>query len=142
MLKFQFHYTIIGEGPQKDMIFNTINKYNLNKNITYIPFTQDVYKFLSESDLFLQGSYVEGFPNTVIESCYVGTPVLAFNAPGGTKEIIINQINGCLVKTEKEYLHYLNNQPELSPLEIRNSVKAKFNKQKIISQYEKLLDSL
>ena len=31
---------------------------------------------------------VEGFPNVLIESCVVGTPILAFNAPGGLDEII------------------------------------------------------
>ena len=47
-----------------------------------------IIDYLSDSDFFIQGSYVEGFPNSVLESCSVGTPVIAFNCPGGTKEII------------------------------------------------------
>lgn len=139
-LKFQFHYTIIGNGPLKDEIFNTINEYNLNEKITYIPFTKEVSKYMSLNDLFLQGSYVEGFPNTVLECCYAGTPVIAFNVPGGTKEIIIHKVNGYLVETEEDYLYYLNNRLNLSPKEIRSSVETRFNNQKIIAQYEKLFN--
>ena len=97
---------------------------------------------MASNDLFLQGSYVEGFPNTVLESCFVGTPVLAFNAPGGTKEIIIHEENGYLVETEEEYEFYLNNRLNLSPKNIRDSVANRFNKRKIITQYETLFTGL
>ena len=107
-LKFDFEYTIIGSGPDKDKIFETIENLNLSDKVTYIPFTKDVLEYISKNDLFLQGSYVEGFPNTVLESCLVGTPVLAFNVPGGTKEIITHEHNGYLVETEEDYLKYLN----------------------------------
>jgi glycosyltransferase involved in cell wall biosynthesis len=139
-LKFPFHYTIIGKGPLEEEIFNLVDKYNLNENITHIPFTKDVSYHMSLNDLFLQGSYVEGFTNTVLESCYVGTPVIAFNVPGGTKEIITHGINGYLVETEEDYLYYLNNRLVLYPKDVRNSVEMKFNKQKIISQYEALFN--
>lgn len=137
-LKIQFHYTIIGVGPLKEEIFEAIQTYNLDQKITYIPFTENVSQYLSSSDLFLQGSYVEGFPNTVVESCFVGTPVIAFNVPGGTKEIINHKKNGYLVETEEEYEHYLNNRLVLSPKDIRDSVEKRFNAKKIVSQYETL----
>ena len=139
-LKFPFHYTIIGDGPFKDDIFNAINANNLNEKITHIPFTSEVSKYMAINDLFLQGSYVEGFPNTVLESCIVGTPVLAFNVPGGTKEIISHNENGYLAETEEEYLQYLNNRTPLKPEKIRESVVTKFDKDKIVKQYESLFD--
>lgn len=139
-LKFKFHYTIIGKGPLKEDILNAVDKYNLNEKITYVPFTKEVSNYMSLNDLFLQGSYVEGFPNTVLESCYVGTPVIAFNVPGGTKEIISHEVNGYLVETEEDYVYYLNNRKNLHPKDVRDSVQMKFNKQKIISQYEVLFN--
>lgn len=139
-LRFEFHYTIIGKGPYETEVFNEIEKYSLNKKITHIPFTDKVSDYMALNDLFLQGSYVEGFPNTVLESCYVGTPVIAFDVPGGTKEIIEHKINGYLVKTEEDYLFYLNNRIALSPDSIRSSVEKKFNKEKIINEYEELFN--
>ena len=120
----------------------SIEDNNLTNNFTHIPYTDNVFDFISSSDLFLQGSYVEGFPNAVLESCMVGTPVLAFNVPGGTKEIIENGINGYLVENEEEYLKHLNKELNFEPIEIRNSVEEKFSELKIISQYESLFDKL
>lgn len=139
-LNFDFHYTIIGDGPYKNEIFNVIEAKKLNSKITHIPFTKEVSKYMGLNDLFLQGSYVEGFPNTVLESCIVGTPVLAFNVPGGTKEIISHKENGYLAETEEEFLFYLNNRKELVPEKIRSSVESKFNQEKIVKQYEALLN--
>ena len=140
-LNFSFKYTIIGDGPLKEEIFKTIKKLNLENSITYIPFTNEVLKYMSQNDLFLQGSYVEGFPNTALESCLVGTPVLAFNVPGGTKEIISHKINGYLAETENEYLSYLKASFNWNPEQVSDSVKLKFNKEKIINQYEALFMS-
>lgn len=99
-LDVPFHYTLIGDGPDKDEVMSLINKYSLHNKLTYIPFTKNVETYLMENDYFLQGSYVEGFPNAVLESCVVGTPVIAFDVPGGTKEIIIDGVNGFLVNNK------------------------------------------
>ena len=87
-LKFSFHYTMIGNGNEKDTIFNLIKTKGIEDKITHIEYTKDVEKYLSQSDIFLQGSYSEGLPNALIESCVIGTPIVAFKAPGGLNEII------------------------------------------------------
>ena len=43
-------------------------------------------------------SIYEGYPNALIESITLNTPVVAFNSPGGTHEIIKDGQNGFLVK--------------------------------------------
>lgn len=135
---YKFTYTIIGDGPLKNEIFRTVEEYNMNEKITVIPYTKNVSSYLYQSDVFLQGSYVEGFPNALLESCAVGTPVIAFDAPGGTKEIIENDVNGYMVKDEQVYLNTLNNLKEFDPLKVAKSVQVKFNKKIILKQYEKL----
>jgi glycosyltransferase involved in cell wall biosynthesis len=93
----------------------------------------------------LQGSYAEGFPNALLESCSVGTPVVAFEAPGGTKEIIQNGINGYLVKNEEELLSLLTNLELILKIkreEVIKSVAQKFDKETILNQYETLFLSL
>jgi glycosyltransferase involved in cell wall biosynthesis len=137
-LDFPFHYTIIGNGSEKDHIFSLIEQYGLTDKITHIEFTKDVSKYLTKSDVFLQGSYYEGFPNCLIESCAVGTPVIAFKAPGGTKEIIEDGVNGFMVENEEVYLEKLMDSREWNPSLVRESVYKKFNKDLIIKQYEDL----
>ena len=138
LLKEPFTYTIIGDGELKDEIFNKAKELNLIDKIDFIPYTKKVYDFLSQHDLFLQGSYVEGFPNALLESCVVGTPVLAFKAPGGTKEIIEEDVNGFMVENKKEYLSILQSDLNFKPEDVRESVYKKFNQQIIINQYENL----
>ena len=139
---FPFHYTLIGDGDEKDSVFSLIEKKGLEKKITHIPFTDQVDDFLVKHDFFLQGSYVEGFPNALLESCVVGTPVIAFNVPGGTKEIVENGVNGFLVDNEKEFLERLNEQRVFKPKVVRASVTKKFNQEKILGEYEKLFSDL
>ena len=141
-LKEAFTYTIIGDGHLKDAIFNKAASLGIANAIEHIPFTNQVNDFIAKNDLYLQGSYVEGFPNALLESCVVGTPVLAFEAPGGTKEIVENGVNGYLVKDEEEYLDKLNSEFNMKPEAIRASVYKKFNREVIIQQYEALFQTI
>ena len=70
----------------------------------------------------------------------VGTPVLAFVAPGGTKEIIEEGINGFIVENENEFLDKLETMltTKWNPNTISVSVKKKYNKERILSDYENL----
>jgi len=141
---YDFHYTIIGDGPLKNSLLELAGKHNLLSKITHIPYTSSVLEKLIQMDVFLQGSYVEGFPNAVLESCTVGTPVVAFNAPGGTREIIENGITGFIIENEGGFASLLNNKElltSLNPEIVSQHVFDKFNSRKIITQYEMLFDS-
>ncbi|NQX83083.1 MAG: glycosyltransferase [Flavobacteriaceae bacterium] len=141
-LKRPFSYTIIGNGNLKEAIFKKADELGIKENITHIPYTNKVNKYISENDLFLQGSFVEGFPNALLESCVVGTPVVAFNAPGGTKEIVETEINGFIVNTEEEYLNILNTELKFDSNSVRTSVLKKFNQEIILKQYEDLFQNI
>lgn len=143
-LNKNFIYTLVGDGPEKENLFKLISKLGLKNQVKHIPFSKNVNSLLENHELFLQGSYVEGFPNSVLESCAVGTPVLAFNAPGGTKEIIKNGLNGFLVNSKEEFKKYLNeiDDFEWDRKKIINSVNEKYHPEIIISKYENLLLTL
>lgn len=141
---YSFRYCIIGSGPQEEQIKQLVEKYGLNDKVSFIPFISNVLEELINKDYFIQGSYVEGFPNALLESCIVGTPVIAFNAPGGTKDILINNENGFLVENENDFSSLLNNLDKVKSFDrskVKLSVLNKFNSQKILSQYEELLSN-
>jgi glycosyltransferase involved in cell wall biosynthesis len=142
---YSYLYTIIGSGPLELKIKDLANELGVLDNIKFIAHTSKVLDYLSESNFFIQGSYVEGFPNAVLESCSVGTPVLAFNCPGGTKEIIEDGINGFLAVTEDDFNKTLQNLNEIPIFErtiVQASVLSKFSSQKIIKEYETLFLSV
>ncbi|WP_407557750.1 glycosyltransferase [Winogradskyella sp. 4-2091] len=140
--KQPFKYTIVGDGGLKDEIFQKAKDLNIFQHIEHVPFTNQVNEYIAQHDLFLQGSFVEGFPNALLESCVVGTPVIAFKAPGGTKEIVENNINGYLVENEDEYLEKLKLTENWNPEIVRESVYKKFNKEVILQQYEALFTNI
>ena len=140
-LKFPFHYSIIGSGPEKENIFNLIKEKGLENQVSHIEYTKEVSSFLKENDVFLQGSYSDGFPNALIESCVVGTPIIGFNAPGGINEIIEDGENGFIINSIDECvekLNQLNSDFTFLPKKVNQIVTERFNSKKIIGQYEDL----
>ncbi|WP_158499747.1 glycosyltransferase [Zobellia galactanivorans] len=141
-LEREFSYLIIGDGPERANLIEQMDRLGLSDKITHIPYTDNVNYYLSENDLYLQGSYVEGFPNAVLESCAAGTPVLAFAAPGGTNEILEHNINGFIVENEEAFLKCLCSDKEWNHEFIQNSVYSKFSAQIILEKYQNLFTSL
>lgn len=144
--QYDYDYTIIGSGGFKQEIEEQIKLLNLENKVNFIGYSSTILQDLKEYDFFLQGSYVEGFPNALLESSTVGTPVIAFNAPGGTKEIVKTNVNGFLVETEEEFVSVLNDYDSLkkinNPEKIRKAVVEKFEASIILNQYEKMFLSL
>ena len=137
-----FHYTMIGDGGERQHLHQLIVSLGLQTRVTHIPFTKKVDKYLKKNNYFLQGSYVEGFPNAVLESCAMGTPVIAFDVPGGTKEILESGVNGFLVETEEEYISCLEKNISWSAPQISRSVLDKFGQDRVLQKYESLFDHL
>lgn len=144
-LDIPFSYTLIGSGPELAEIKKTAIDLGISDHIEYIAFTKNVEQYLQKSDIYLQGSYSEGFPNALLESCAVGTPVIAYYAPGGTQEIIVPGVNGYIAQTEEEFLEYIrkiHREQPMDPCDIRNSVMDRFSASIIIGQYEQLFVQL
>ena len=60
------------------------------------------YQCMEDASFMLSGSLYEGFPNSLLEAGMLGIPVIAFDAPGGTGEIIRQGENGLLEKNNDE----------------------------------------
>ncbi|WP_452230247.1 glycosyltransferase [Lacinutrix sp. MEBiC02404] len=144
-LEFPFHYFMIGNGNEKENIVHLIRSKGIENQVTQIDYTKNVEDYLRKSDIFLLGSYSEGFPNALIESCVVGTPIIAFNAPGGINEIIQPGKNGFIINTVEECVQELTNLNThflFSPKTVNQIVVNNFNSKKIINQYEALFIKL
>ena len=98
-----FHLTVLGDAtPEnpgyKEEVLNLVEKNNLKNKISFLGFDTNPYKYMRKSDLLIISSRYEGFPNVALEANIFGTPVLAFNSPGGVGEIITEGVNGWLVE--------------------------------------------
>jgi glycosyltransferase involved in cell wall biosynthesis len=98
LLSIPFTYYIVGEGSQREDLQKLIDELELNDKVFLTGQKDDPFSGMENADLFLMGSYYEGFPNVLLEAGAIGLPVVAFNAPGGIAEIITDNENGLLVE--------------------------------------------
>jgi glycosyltransferase involved in cell wall biosynthesis len=98
MLSIPFTYYIIGEGSKRNELQQLIDELQLQDKVFLAGQKKSPFSGLEDADLFLMGSYYEGFPNVLLEAGAHGIPVVAINVPGGIAEIITAGKNGLLVE--------------------------------------------
>ena len=91
---------IIGEGKDRVNLEEKIKQLRLEDLVHLEGFKKEVYTYMKFANFLVMSSYVEGFPNTLLESLVVGTPVISFDCPSGPSELIIDGENGLLVENQ------------------------------------------
>ena len=80
----------------------TLNEINSNRKILSVGYQNDIRPYLSISNCLVLPSYREGFPNVVMQAGAMDLPSIVTNI-NGCNEIIIDNINGLLVKSKNCY---------------------------------------
>lgn len=91
---------IIGDGPERENIYNYIEKNNLTDNVILHGFQGKEYinRELHNCSIYLMTSYTESFGIVLIEAMSHGVPCIAFDSAEGAREIINSGENGYLIK--------------------------------------------
>lgn len=98
LLEEAFVLEILGDGEERGNLERQIMELGLEKRVTLLPFQQNPYKFMRQSDLLVLSSRYEGLPNVLLEAGICGLPVVAMDTPGGTKELVIESKTGVMVE--------------------------------------------
>jgi len=93
---------IIGDGPEENKLKNLTRELNLEENVHFLGFRDDVIQWMINSDIFVTASQVEGSPNSLIEAVCLGIPSIATDCPTGPKEILNNGEQGILIPIDSE----------------------------------------
>jgi glycosyltransferase involved in cell wall biosynthesis len=93
---------IIGKGSLEFDLKKLAFELGIDDRVDFLGFQNDMIPFYLYAKATLLTSLYEGFPNVLLESIALGTPVVAFDCPSGPKEIIINEVNGYLVKNKNQ----------------------------------------
>lgn len=87
---------IWGEGSERKNLENIIKENNLSKRVFLEGFSEDIHKSLSEVDIYVQPSRMEGFGFSVVEAMGAGLPVIVSNN-GALPELIKNKKTGIII---------------------------------------------
>lgn len=93
---------IYGEGPLKSSLEKQINELNLRGIVRLQGKTNEMFKEMSESSLFVLSSIYEGFGLVLIEAMSCGLPVVSYACPCGPKDIIDEGKDGFLMPVNDE----------------------------------------
>ena len=93
----KFKLLIIGDGSELSKLKNKVKLLNLSKNIEFLGFKHNPYKYLSKCDIYLSTSRFEGLGNSIIEALHFGLNVVSYNSPGGISEVLNNGKYGKLI---------------------------------------------
>lgn len=100
---YNVHWIICGDGKDLNQLKESVESYGLRDAVTFKGFcNRDLLKKVyAEADLFwLLSNYDEALPLCYIEAQLCGVPTIGRNI-GGTKEAILDNINGFLVDNEE-----------------------------------------
>ena len=81
-------------AQKKKNLNNLIRAHHLEKKIKLIGFKKNTSKYYDKSNLFINASLFEGFPNAVVEAINHNIPVICSNCRGGMNEILSNGKGG------------------------------------------------
>jgi len=97
--KFILH--IIGrDDGEKETLLALQKNLGLEKNVNFLGFQDNPYRFFYFSDLFVLSSRREGLPNAVLENLYLKKPVIATRCIPFMSKIINSGKNGYIVDVD------------------------------------------
>ena len=143
-IQFNFVLEVVGDGPLRKELEEKSKALKLENKVVFRGLQKDMEAIYASADFLIQGSYVEGFPNVVLEALSFGIPCVVYNAPGGHKEMIIENENGYVIHNEEEA-------PKIIEKTIhhhwdRNAIQKdayyRFGSEKITRQYETLFQKI
>lgn len=87
----------VGIGKDRPLIEEETKRLDLNGNVIFTGYRQDVSNLMAASDMSVLPSQYEGIPRALMESMVLGIPVIATNVPG-SRSLIRSGENGILVE--------------------------------------------
>lgn len=117
---------IFGDGPTLEELKQQVIKYDLLDNVKLMGRTDNPYKEIKNSDLFVLPSLYEPFGLVIVEAMTLKVPVLACSN-SATSELIKNNKNGMIVDN--------------STVGLYNGLKQMITNSKIIDEYKNNLNN-
>lgn len=97
-------FKIYGDGPMMRILNDKIKESKIDDYFKLMGYTDNPYKYINNSDMFILPSVYEPFGIVIVEAMTLRVPVLATNN-SATGELIKNDYNGLIVDNSVEGLY-------------------------------------
>lgn len=98
------HLYIVGSGELENDLIQLTDHLGVRDDVTFVGQKPNPLPYIRQADLFVLSSLYEGYPTTIIESFFAGTPVLTTDV-SGVQEQIIEEVNGWIVPNDVDSLN-------------------------------------
>lgn len=88
---------ILGEGPLEGSLKRRVRGYSLEKDVWFVGFDKNPFRYMARSTVFVLSSRNEGLPGVLIQAMACGAAVIATDCHAGPSEIITPGLDGWLV---------------------------------------------
>jgi glycosyltransferase involved in cell wall biosynthesis len=90
---------IVGDGEERRSLEARAGAFGIRDSVVFAGEQQDVWRFLTITDVFVLPSRREGISNALLEAMSLGLPVIVTDDMlGGNREVVDNPANGCIVQ--------------------------------------------
>lgn len=133
-----FKWYFVGDGSERAKIEEMIASKNLSDNIVITGLKDNPYPYIRNCDIYVQPSYEEAHPLSIIEAQMLGR-VIVSTATAGGKSIISDNADGVIADISSqavaEKIHYI-----LDNIELQDKIKQTLQKKDYSRDYAKFLD--
>ena len=89
---------LIGDGNLTDAIKKLVEDKGLSGCVSFDGVCKNMENIYANADMVVLSSEYEGMPNCLIEAVGCGIPIVSYDCPIGPREIVVDDVNGYLVK--------------------------------------------
>lgn len=97
---------ILGQGELEDYLKKLTIKFELEKDVYFLGFQKNPFKYINRSTIYVFPSLYEGFPNALCEAMACGIPVISADCKSGPREILAPETDITRETKELEYGEY------------------------------------
>ena len=92
-------FLIIGEGPYREQLEIEVRNLNLQNNVVFVGYREDVGRIISFFDIFVLTSLWEGLPRVLVQAALAEKPIVTFEVEGAW-EVVKDGVNGYIVPSK------------------------------------------
>ena len=79
---------LVGSGSLREELEKKVDDLGMNNQVLFTGYDSNPYKYVKRSNCYILSSYVEGFPNVLLEALACEKPIISTDCKSGPRELL------------------------------------------------------